>query len=87
MVAHESWIDIEGRETFTATHSMLVADLVEMEHSRATWSPANMGEAKVAAFDRELTELLEPHGDDRHRVTFEVTTRLLWGRPRRTRRT
>jgi len=83
MVAHEAWIDIAAREAFTAFHSMPIADIVEMEHSRATWSRAKLGPANVAAFDADLTELLRPHAQDGC-VTFEVTTRLVWGRPRRT---
>jgi len=83
MIAHEAWMDIEGRETFTAVHRMPIADVVEMEHSRATWSRAGMGAANVAAFDAELTDLLRPYAED-GAVTFEVATRLVWGRPRQT---
>ena len=83
MVAHEAWIDIEGRETFTAAHRMPIADFVEMEHSRATWSRAKLGDANVAAFDAELAALLRPYADG-DEITFEVTSRLMWGRPRLT---
>lgn len=83
MVAHEAWIDIEGRETFTAAHRLPIADFVEMEHSRATWSRAKMGAANVAAFDAELAAVLRPYAEGEE-IAFEVATRLAWGHPRRT---
>ena len=42
-----------------------------------------MGAANVAAFDAELAALLRRHAEDED-IAFEVTTRLAWGRPRRT---
>lgn len=83
MSAHRVWIEVEGREAFTATHRMPVADFIEGEHSRATWSRAKMGAEAARAFDDDLRGMLEPHATD-GAIAFEVTTRLLWGRPRPT---
>lgn len=82
MTAHEAWIDIDGRETFAATHTTSIADLIEAQHSRATWARAKMGPL-AEAFDTELGDLLAPHAVD-GAVTFAVETKLTWGRPRRT---
>ena len=86
MTAHEAWIDFDGREVFRASHRMQIADLVEAEHSRATWARAKLGPATTQAFDDELHRLLEPYADGGF-ITFEVATRLAWGRPRRAPRT
>jgi SAM-dependent methyltransferase len=83
MSAHERWIDIEAREAFTATHRMRVADLIECEHSRATLTRAKLG-PHAAAFDDDMRHALEPYADGDGTVGFEVTTRLVWGRPRPT---
>lgn len=83
MSAHEAWIDIEARESFTATHHMRITDFIEGEHSRATWARAKMGADAAHAFDDDLRRLLEPHADAGE-ISFEVTSRLTWGRPRRT---
>jgi len=78
---HERWIDVAGRETFTADVTRSVAELVECEHSRATWTRTRMGSALAAEFDRELTALLDPHARD-GLLHFQVQTRVVWGVPR-----
>lgn len=83
MNAHEAWIDIEGREAFTHSHCMPVADFIEGEHSRATWARAKMGMEAARAFDDDLRRMLEPHSVD-GMLAFDVTTHLMWGRPRAT---
>lgn len=79
--AHEDWIDIEGRATVTHTVSQTPADFAAAQHARATWTRAKMGETLAAEFDEDLLKRLKPHEND-GRVTFEVTCRLAWGRPR-----
>ena len=79
--AHEAWIDIQGREDFLTPCDMRLEDLVEGEHSRATWSRSRMGAERAAAFDADLRSTLEPHARDGI-VSFRSRTRLLWGRPR-----
>jgi ubiquinone/menaquinone biosynthesis C-methylase UbiE len=78
---HERWIDIAGRETFTADVTRSVAEMVECEHSRATWARARMGAALAAELDRELTALLEPYTRD-GLLHFRVQTHVVWGVPR-----
>ena len=82
MIAHEAWIELEGRETYSTPHRMPVEHFIEAEHSRATWARATMGREAADAFDADLRALLEPHAD-RGEIEFEVTSNLTWGRPRR----
>lgn len=83
MSAHEAWIDIQGREAFSATRTMPIEHLIESEHSRATWARAKMGGAAADAFDADLRSVLGPHAVN-NEITFDVQSKLLWGLPRRT---
>ncbi len=78
--AHEPWFEVEGRETFTARVEQTVEDLIAGEHSRATWTRARMG-ALADQFDAELRRALAPYAEN-GRVTFDVQSRMAWGRPR-----
>jgi SAM-dependent methyltransferase len=84
VIAHEPWFDVAGQETFTAQVVQSVDDLIEAEHSRATWARAKMG-ARAADFDADLRAVLASHVQD-GAVAFEVRSRLAWGRPRATAR-
>jgi SAM-dependent methyltransferase len=84
VTAHEPWFDVAGQETFTAPVVQSVDDLIEAEHSRATWARAKMG-ARAADFDADLRAVLAPYVQD-GAVAFEVQSRLAWGRPRATAR-
>jgi SAM-dependent methyltransferase len=82
MRAHEAWMDIAGRETFEAECRMSLTDLIDGEHSRATWTRAKMGPDRAHAFDEDLREALTPHADGGV-LAFTTRTSLVWGRPRR----
>ena len=77
MSAHDPWLDVQGRETFSATIRQSVEDLIACEHSRATWARARMG-ASAQAFDADLRAALSPWASDGV-VEYEVQTRLVWG--------
>lgn len=81
--AYEAWMDIEGRDEVWGDCRMALEDLIDGEHSRATWTRAKMGVERAAAFDSELRAVLAPHAEAGV-VTFRTRTRLVWGRPRRT---
>lgn len=72
-------MDIQGRETFTATVRQPVEQLIACEHSRATWARARMG-GLAEAFDSDLRAVLTPWAEHCG-VTFEMETRLVWGWP------
>jgi len=84
VAAHEPWFEEKGRETFSAPATQSVEDLIEAEHSRATWSRSKMGE-RAARFDADLRAVLAPHATD-DMVAFGVRSTLTWGRPRATSR-
>jgi SAM-dependent methyltransferase len=75
-----NWLDVEGDETFTSEVSQNLEDLIEAEHSRATWSRSTMGDA-ANQFDDELRSLLRPYADAGV-VIYRIETRLTFGRPR-----
>ena len=79
MSAHEPWFDRVGVETFTAQVEQSVEDLIEAEHSRASWARAKMGDL-ADAFDADLRTVLTPYARG-GKVNFEVSSRLTWGRP------
>lgn len=77
--AHEPWFEALGSEVFSAVVRQPIDELIEAEHSRATWARAKMG-ALAAAFDDDLRQVLAPYADG-GAVVFNVQTRLTWGRP------
>jgi SAM-dependent methyltransferase len=77
MNAHDLWLDVQGRETFSATVRQPVEDLIACEHSRATWARSRMG-VLADEFDTELRAVLTPWAADGI-VEYEVRTRLVWG--------
>lgn len=81
--AHEAWMDITGRETITSTVSQPLEAFIDGEHSRGTWTRQKMGPDRVKAFDADLRALLAPHARDGV-LTYDVRTRLTYGRPRST---
>lgn len=81
VTAHESWMDVQGRETLGAIHRQSVGAFIESEHSRETWARSRMGEAQAAEFDAALRRLLTPHAR-LGVIEYTVQTTLTWGRPR-----
>lgn len=72
------WLSVGGRETFETTVSQRVDDLIEAEHSRATWARTKMGPVAAAEFDSDLRTLLEPHATA-GRIAYTMRTSLVWG--------
>lgn len=80
---HEAWLDIEGRRSFAFTVSQPLEDFITCQHSRAAWTHRTMGPRLSRAFDEDLAARLGPWTSD-GRLTYELVTDLVWGRPRRT---
>ena len=57
--AHEPWFETIGTATFTASVVQSVEDLIDAEHSRATWARSKMG-ARADEIDADLRAVL-PH--------------------------
>jgi len=69
-----------GRERFSEPFSQSLAAYVESFHSRNGFSRERMGEQAASEFDAALHELVSRH-DASGRVSGEVSTTLVWGRP------
>lgn len=78
--AYRSWLDIGADEFISSTVRQTIADFIQAEHSRGTWTRRRMGPDRAAAFDAELAELLAPHASEGW-LTFQVRTHLTYGRP------
>jgi hypothetical protein len=81
VTAHEPWFEALGDEVFSAVVRQPIDELIDAEHSRATWARAKMGDL-AAAFDEDLGRVLAPYAED-EAVLFTVESRLVWGLPRR----
>jgi SAM-dependent methyltransferase len=77
---HLSWMKVQGREAFEGAVRQQLDDLVEAEHSRATWSRAAMGRVAASQFDSDLRSLLEPHAVGGE-ISYTMRTSLVWGWP------
>jgi SAM-dependent methyltransferase len=67
--------------TAPVTVSQSVDEYVEGLHSTAGLARAKMAPHAAAEFDRHVRGLVEPYQDGASRLTFEVTTTLVCGRP------
>ena len=82
---YEPWLDIAGRREFTFTFQQSIADYIACQHSRASWPRSRMSADLVREFDRELETVLTPYAHD-GMLSFELTSELAWGAPRKTAR-
>jgi len=70
----------QGRRiTAPLTYSQSIADYLRCQHSRATWSQEHLGEEASAEFDAAMTSILTRYAPN-GMLTFEVQTRIEWGR-------
>jgi SAM-dependent methyltransferase len=83
---YEAWMDVTGRREFRFSFRQSVADYVECQHSRATFTRARMGEEIAAAFDAELTTVLASYARG-GMIEYELVTDLTWGTARETAQT
>lgn len=77
---HLPWFEVLGRRSFSANAVQDVRELLEAEHSRATWARSKMGD-RAAEFDADLMRVLSPWIVD-GKVEFETRTEVVWGHPR-----
>ena len=79
--AYAPWFDVVEERRFVAPFVQGVPELIECQHSRSTWARSAMGDAMAARFDDELRQLLLPYARGGV-LSFDVETRVLWGRAR-----
>jgi hypothetical protein len=80
VTAHHRWFEPEGEEIFMSQVRQGVEDLIEAEHSRATWARSRMGPEAARSFDADLRAVLTPAAVGGE-VSFFARTSLSWGRP------
>ncbi|CAN5666368.1 class I SAM-dependent methyltransferase [soil metagenome] len=80
MTAFRRWMEIGGTRLFEGRYTQAVEHFIECQHSRATWSRANLGDELVAEFDAELRDLLLPYADG-GMISFTTRSEVVWGRP------
>jgi trans-aconitate methyltransferase len=78
--AGRRWIALEGEKSFIHEYETSLADFIEGEHSRATWTRKALGPERSRAFDADLSRTLEPFAVD-GLLRFRVKSRLAWGKP------
>lgn len=81
LAAFHDWMTVAGEREFQAPFTQSVEHLIECQHSRATWSRANLGGERAAEFDAELRAMLLPHATN-GAISYTTKTRLVWGVPK-----
>ena len=67
--------------TAPVSFSQPLTHYVESFHSRESLSKEHMGEDNVKAFDAELTDVLSDFAYDQGIISFQIATRVTWGKP------
>jgi SAM-dependent methyltransferase len=79
LLVHPWFEPVGHRITAPVSFSQSVDDYLRCQHSRAAWSEDHLGEKASAEFDAAMTEILNRYARD-GMLTFEVQTRIEWGR-------
>ena len=79
LIEHPQFSRVESKITSPMTFTQSIADYLHCLHSRATFSEAHLGEELSREFDSAITDLLSRYAVD-GMVTYDVQTRLEWGR-------
>jgi SAM-dependent methyltransferase len=79
VLVHPAFERLGHRITAPMVYSQSVADYLRCQHSRATWSEEQLGEKASAEFDAAMASILSRYARDGI-LTFEVQTRIEWGR-------
>jgi SAM-dependent methyltransferase len=79
VLVHPQFERVGHRITAPVVFSQSIADYLRCQHSRATWSEDHLGEKASAEFDTAMTAILKRYARD-GMITFNVQTRIEWGR-------
>ena len=74
-------LPIGNKQTTPVCFSQSIEDYVESFHSRESMSKEDMGEENVRAFDTELSSILSDFAADDGFLSFQLQTRVAWGKP------
>jgi len=80
LVRHRQFALAGSKVTAPTTFNQSIADYLRCAHSRATWSEEHLGEEQTREFDLRMSELLSRYSTGGI-LTYEVRTRIDWGRP------
>ena len=72
---------IGDKRTTPVSFSQSLMDYVQSFHSRESMSKEHMGAENVRAFDAELSDILSDFADDEGFLSFQLETRVSWGKP------
>ncbi len=72
---------IGDKRTAPVNFSQPLTDYVQSFHSRQSLSKEDMGEENVRTFDAELSDILSGFADDKGYLSFQLQTRVSWGKP------
>jgi SAM-dependent methyltransferase len=81
VLVHPGFQQVGHRITAPVASSQSIADYLRCQHSRATWSEDHLGDKASAEFDAAMTAILNRYARA-GMLTFEVQTRIEWGRVR-----
>ena len=82
VLVHPQFERLGHRITAPSTFSQSITDYLRCQHSRATWSEDHLGGKASAEFDVAMTAILNRYARD-GMLTFNVQTRIEWGRVRK----
>ncbi|MDE2890450.1 MAG: class I SAM-dependent methyltransferase [Gemmatimonadota bacterium] len=74
-------LPLGDRLTEPVYFSQSIRDYVGSFHSRESMSVEHMGVENAAVFDAELTSILRDYAHDGGTLSFDLQTRVSWGRP------
>ncbi len=74
---------IGDKRTAPVNFSQPLTDYVQSFHSRQSLSKEDMGEENVRTFDAELSKILSKYVNSDGHLSFQLETRVTWGRPLR----
>ncbi len=84
VLVHPAFDSLGHKITAPVSYSQSIADYLRCQHSRATWSEDHLGEKASAEFNAVMTAILSRYARD-GMLTFNVQTRIEWGRVTRSR--
>ena len=78
----DHFLPLGDKLTSPVRFSQSIRDYVGSFHSRGSMSVEHMGADNAAAFDARLSSILLEYADEAGILSFDLQTRVAWGRPR-----
>ncbi len=78
----DDFLPLGDKLTSPVRFSQSIRDYVGSFHSRESLSVEHMGPDNATAFDARLSSILLEYADEAGILSFDLQTRVSWGRPR-----